>query len=128
MPTSCERSACLPVKYCLRFKAESSSNRLVGVKSRYLDDEMSSWSGSGGESVAGEDGRGEEESYDTAGALQLHLQVYKGAYTVSAPGYAAPTILATQRAGTRAAANKIKKTKQSKAKQRLAFMRATCDD
>lgn len=57
---------------------------LVGAKSRYLDDEMSSWSGSGGESVVGEDGRGEEESYDTAGALQLHLQVYKGAYTVSA--------------------------------------------
>lgn len=31
-----------------------------------------------------EDGRGERASYDEAGALQLHLQVYKGAYTVSA--------------------------------------------
>ncbi len=49
-----------------------------------LDEEMSSWSGSGGESVTGEDGRGERQSYDKVGALQLHLQVYKGSYTVSA--------------------------------------------
>ena len=45
---------------------------LVGAKSRYLDEEMSSWSGSGGESVTGEDGRGERQSYDEVGALQLH--------------------------------------------------------
>ena len=51
---------------------------------RFLDEDLSSWSGSGGESVAGEDGCRESESYDAAGALQLHLKVYKGAYTVSA--------------------------------------------
>ena len=51
---------------------------------RFLDEDVSSWSGSGGESIAGEDGGRESESYDAAGALQLHLKVYKGAYTVSA--------------------------------------------